>query len=181
MGKAYIVCGSPGAGKSTYGRHLAGALKAAFIDIDTATERLVKLSLSQSGHDPDDRDSTYFKTTFREPVYEQLFDIAKENLHHMDVVIAGPFTREIRNPKWPSLLEKKLGSSVEVHYILCRPEIRKQRITARNNPRDKAKLDHWNAVNDYYGDEEIPPFSHVLVDNSAQQTTKNEKIDFQQS
>ena len=66
MKPAIIVCGSPGAGKTTYGKQLAAELGAVFLDIDMSTERLIRLSLRQSGHDPDDRDSSYFKQVYRE-------------------------------------------------------------------------------------------------------------------
>jgi predicted kinase len=100
-----IVCGTPGSGKSTYARQLAAVRHATLLDIDTVTERLVRVALRQSGHNQDDRDSEYFKQTFREPVYEALFDIARENLLFQDVVIVGPFTKEIKDPGWPSKLK----------------------------------------------------------------------------
>lgn len=168
MNNAIIVCGSPGAGKSTYGRRLARQLNAAFIDIDTATERLVKLALSLSGNNPDDRDSPFFKKSFRQPIYDQMFDLAKENLIHMDVVMAGPFTKEVRNPDWPATLEKILKSRVEIHYVVCNPETRKKRMLFRANPRDTGKFTDWEKTNAYYGSEAPPVFEHVLIDNSTE-------------
>lgn len=167
MNTAYIICGSPGAGKTTYGRQLALELKAAFIDIDTATERLVKLALSLAGQDPDDRDSRFFKTRFRQPIYDSLFDIARENLPLSDVVVTGPFTREIRDPDWPAHVATRLGSHVAVHYVYCPPKERKNRILARNNPRDDAKVGDWETFNTYYGDEDPPCFPHEFIDTSS--------------
>jgi predicted kinase len=164
MPKAYIVCGSPGSGKSVYGRKLAGRLGAAFLDIDVSTERLVRLALELAGHDPDDRDSSFFKEHFREPVYEQLFDVARDNLPYIDVVIAGPFTRELRNPEWREDLTARLGCPVEVHYVSCAPEIRKERLRTRGDLRDRAKLDDWDEYVRYY-DEAPPRCPHVVVDN----------------
>lgn len=162
----YIVCGGPGAGKSTYARQLAAERGAALLDIDTVTERLVHLALRESGHEPDDRDSEYFKRTFREPIYETLFDIARENLPFQDMVVVGPFTKELRDPDWPSKLSQSLGGLVEVHYVHCPPEERKRRLEERGNPRDSAKLDDWENYIQYY--EESPPvFEHVLVNGST--------------
>ena len=62
MNTIYIVCGSPGSGKSTYGRKLAQKQAAAFLDIDTSTETLVKVALKELGKDAFDRDSEYFKS-----------------------------------------------------------------------------------------------------------------------
>ena len=167
MTRAYIVCGSPGAGKTVYGKKLATRLNATFLDIDVATERLVKLALELAGHDPDDRDSPFFKEQFREPIYEQLFDIARDNLQHLDVVIAGPFTRELGNPAWHEQLRERLGSPVEIHYVSCSPEIRRERLARRGNPRDGAKLRDWEEYVSYYGDEAPPLCPHVLVDTSG--------------
>lgn len=162
-----IVCGSPGAGKSTYGKTLATRLNAVFLDIDSATERLVRLSLHLSDHDPDDRDSAFFKENYRQPIYDQLFDIARDNIAQLDVVIAGPFTKEIRDGEWPKTLERLFGCHVEIHYVYCSPEIRKKRMMMRADPRDAAKFKNWHEFNAYYGNEDPPVFDHIRVDNSA--------------
>jgi len=166
MNTSYIVCGSPGSGKSTYAAQLAAARQACLLDIDTVTERLVRLALVRSGHSPDDRDSAYFKQTFRGPIYATLFDIARENLSFQDVVIVGPFTKEIKDPDWPSELHRALGSAIEVHYVQCAHEIRRDRLARRGNARDLAKLDDWDNHIKYYGDESLPAFEHVLVDGA---------------
>lgn len=167
MKKAFVVCGSPGSGKSRYGKQLSKDRKAVLLDIDTVTERLIRAGLNLAQGDPDDRDSGAFKETFREPIYETLFDIARENLPWNDVIIVGPFTRELRNPEWPSILSKVLQSPVEIHYVYCAPEIRKERLSLRGNPRDSAKLLNWQHHLRYYGDEEPPDFQHVYIDTSS--------------
>lgn len=101
-----------------------------------------------------------------EPIYEQLFDIARDNLRHIDVVIAGLFTKELKNPEWCERLTERLGVPVEIHYVSCAPEIRKERMGKRGNPRDEAKLRDWEEYLRYYDDETPPRCPHVLVDNS---------------
>ena len=167
MYTSYIVCGSPGSGKSTHAGQLAAARYASLLDIDTVTERLVRSALAQAGHSPDDRDSEYFKKTFRVPIYETLFDIARENLKFQDVVIVGPFTKEIKDPGWPSKLHRVLGGLIEVHYVQCAHEIRRHRLARRGNARDLAKLDDWENHIKYYGDKSLPVFEHVLVDGAS--------------
>ena len=169
MSTAFIVCGAPGSGKTTHANRLAEKLGAALLDIDTVTERLVRIGLVESGHSPDERDSGYFKRTYREPVYEVLFDIARENLPFNDVVMAGPFTKEIHDLDWPQKLSNRLGSPVEVHYVQCPPEVRRQRLAWRGEARDRAKLEDWDRYVGYYGDEHPPLFKHVLVDNAEPQ------------
>lgn len=169
MPKAIIVSGTPGSGKTTHAKQLAANRNATLLDIDTVTERLVKIGLVESGHSADDRDSDYFKRTYREPIYEVLFDIARENLPYHDVVIVGPFTKEIQDPDWVAKLFSELGSPVEVHYVQCPAEIRKQRLALRGDARDRAKLDDWDRYIKYYGDEHLPVFEHVLVEGVSEE------------
>ena len=166
MPKAIIVCGTPGSGKTTHARQLAADSGATLLDIDTVTERLVKVGLAAAGHSPDDRDSVYFKQTYREPIYQALFDITRDNLPFHDVVITGPFTKEIQDPNWPAKLTAELSSPIEVHYVRCPPEIRRERLSVRGNDRDQAKLQDWDRYIEYYGEEHLPVFAHVLVDGA---------------
>jgi predicted kinase len=167
MHKIYIICGAPGSGKTTHARRLAAERHATILDIDNVTERLVRIALTESGHSSDDRDSEYFKNTFREPIYETLFDIARENLPVQDVVITGPFTREINDPDWPGKLAGYLGAAIEIHYVQCPPEVRKIRLASRGDKRDQAKLEDWDNFLRYYGDELAPVFEHVLIDGTS--------------
>ena len=59
------------------------------------------------------------------------------------MVIVGPFTKEIKDPGWPSKLNLVLGSSIEVYYVRCAHEIRRHRLDRRGNARDLAKLNDW--------------------------------------
>ena len=169
MPKAIIVAGSPGAGKSTYARKLAKDSPAVVLDIDTVTERLVRLSLTLQSHDSDDRDSLFFKENYRLPIYETLFDIARENLEIQDVIIVGPFTREIRNNHWKEELQNRLGVvQVDIHYVFCNPDVRRQRIQERAAARDSSKSRDWPHSQLYYGTEEPPQFEHIYVDTSIE-------------
>jgi len=167
MHTTYIVCGSPGAGKTTYAKQLASVRGAALLDIDTVSERLVRIALREAGYDPDDRDSETFKRAFREPIYETLFDIARENTPFQEAVVVGPFTKELRDPDWPAKLSQTLGGPVEVHYVHCPAETRKQRLAERGEARDLAKLRDWEEYIQYYGEESPPVFEHVLIDGAS--------------
>ena len=164
--KIIIITGTPASGKTTYGKKLAEKRKAVFLDIDTVTETLIKTALKESGKNEDDRDSRYFKKTYREPIYDTLFKIAAENVLWTDVVIVGPFTKEIRKSNWPEILQEKLHSNVEIHYVYCSSSIRLMRIKERGELRDLPKLKEWETINSYYGEEERPVFQHTFVDTT---------------
>jgi len=119
-----------------------------------------------AGRDPNDRDSPEFKSQFRDAIYETLFDIALENLPHCDVVIVGPFTKEIRIEDWPTQLQERLNCSVKIVYVYCEPRERKSRLSNRKNPRDVGKFEDYESFNDYYGDEKPPIFEHSFMDTS---------------
>jgi hypothetical protein len=57
---------------------------------------------------------------------------------------------------------------VEVHYVQCPPEIRRQRLAIRGDARDRAKLEDWDRYVEYYGEEHPPVFEHVLVDGAGE-------------
>lgn len=158
----HIICGPAGVGKSTYGKKLAAELGACFLDSDTVTEPVVRAGMELGGEDPDDRDSPVYRRAFRNPVYECLFATAAENLLHVDVVMVGPFTSEIRNPEWPEMLRKRFGVEVEVVFVTCSEDERRRRIENRGNPRDRLKLRDW----DQYiaqTDSRPPVFEHRVL------------------
>ena len=174
MHTIHIVAGSPGSGKTTFGKQLAKKISGIFLDIDTCTEKIVAASMVLAGLDPNDRDSPTFKNTFRCPIYDSLFAIAADNIENLDVVIVGPFTKEVRDSGWLSTLREKFQAPVVVYFIYCSPEIRYQRLISRRNPRDASKLIDWRAHCGYYTSssdsssdmETIPAFEHVFVNTS---------------
>lgn len=158
----HVVTGAPAAGKSTYGRQLAATLRAAFLDIDTASEKLVQAALAAMHVSPNDRDSPFFKTTFRDAIYESVFAIAEENLPHTSVVIAGPFSSEKLNAAWKAELEQRFNTGVVIHYVHCSEVQLKHNMQRRQNPRDAYKLANWEQY--AQGCNLQPPlYPHVLV------------------
>lgn len=163
----HLVFGPPAAGKTTYARELAARTGAILLDSDEVAERLVRAGLGLAGMDPDDRDSSAYKSAFREAVYETLFDLAKSHESRLPVVIAGPFTREGGDADWPRRLELRLGVMPQFHYVWCLPDVRKSRIEKRGAMRDLPKLADWaNYV--LTCRETAPVFPHHWVDTSAE-------------
>jgi predicted kinase len=162
MATLHLICGPAGVGKSTYGRKLAAEIGACFLDSDTVTEPVVRAGMTLGKLDPEDRDSAAYRSVFRNPVYECLFAVAAENLPHLDVIIVGPFTSEIRDPSFPVQLAERCGGVVKVTFLTCDEALRRSRIEARGNPRDRSKLQDWQA---YLAASDIRPpvFPHDCV------------------
>lgn len=165
--KIYFICGSPAVGKSTYARQLARETGACLLDGDTVSETLIETSLKAMDRDPDDRDSEFYKSTFRWPVYETLYKIAEENLAFNSVIVVAPFTKEIRNPQWLEKLEGRFKVKVEIIYLHCSEKIKYQRMKARAAKRDQNKLNDWQTYLKYFGAETPPACPHTAVDTTA--------------
>jgi len=137
----HIVCGLPASGKTTFGKALAKKEGATFLDSDTATDLMIQAAHKAAGLDPHDRDSPLYKQTYREPVYNTLFAIARENLAHIDVIIAGPFTAEVKDlPEWQKTLEQNFpAKEVVIHHLQIPEEERMRRMKERSAPRDRGK------------------------------------------
>ena len=168
MNKLTIITGSPASGKTTFGKKLAAKENAVFLDIDSVTETIIKVSMKELSGDENDRDSQTFKSLFRNPIYETLFKIAKENLYINSVVITGPFTKELRDFNWPDKLKAEIWPNISIYYVYCKPRVRYNRLIQRNNSRDISKLKDWKAFNKYYGSELPPEFKHIFIDNSIE-------------
>jgi len=166
MNACHVVCGPPAGGKSTYALGLAREAGACLLDSDEVAERLVRAGLELAGMDPDDRDSPIYKAAFREAVYQTMFDLARTNLRTVPVVMAGPFTSEGADPDWLERLAKRLGVRPTGHFVWCPPEVRRQRLAARGEARDRAKLEAWGA---YLAScrEERPLWEHQFVDTGT--------------
>ncbi|GAA5484373.1 AAA family ATPase [Haloferula sargassicola] len=139
----HLVCGPAASGKTRHATLLAERLGAVLLDSDQVAERLVMAGLELAGLDPDDRDSPIYKSAYREPVYDTLFDLAAAHVGRLPVVIAGPFTAEAGNPAWPHELERRLGVKPVLHWVSCPPEVRRRRLEQRGEERDRPKLRDW--------------------------------------
>ncbi|HCQ32296.1 MAG TPA: hypothetical protein DIV54_02275 [Verrucomicrobiales bacterium] len=161
--RLYVVCGPPAGGKTRYGEKLALRVGAMVVDSDVTTEPVVEAGMGAAGLCPDDRDSDLYKKLFREPVYEALFRLAEVNLAWLSVVLVAPFTKESRDEEWPVRLTARFGVPVEIHFVTCPPEVRRERMRSRGEARDVAKLDDWDAhlASIVHSP---PPFGHVLVE-----------------
>ena len=142
MHTLYLVCGLPAVGKTSFSCQLAAELGAAFFDSDTVSDTLIQAAHAAAGLDPHDRDSPLYKQTYREPVYETLFALAEQNLAHTDVILAGPFSSELKDKDtWMAELKERFaGHEVVLHHLVISEDERRKRMLERGALRDRAKL-----------------------------------------
>jgi predicted kinase len=161
-----VICGNAGVGKTTLGREICKSRSGhLLLDIDQVCERLVVAGLTASGQDPGDRDSPSYKATYREPIHQTLFDLAKENLSFgLTVVVVAPFTKERRDPTFLDYLKTRCGvDDCLVVYLTCDDQLRRSRIVQRGNPRDALKLKEWDQYAAVGVDPTPPPFPHFHI------------------
>ena len=169
--KLHVVCGAPGAGKTSFAYELAAKIGAVVFDSDEVTQRLVKASLALAGMDVDDRVSPRYKAAFRDVVYETLWDLAVSNAKHIPVIVAGPFTSECADADWPAKIVERTGLQPQIWFVRCPSEIRRQRIAERGEGRDRSKLGDWEHHR-HHSREEIPAFLCTVIDHGKSAITE---------
>lgn len=148
-----FICGHAGTGKTTLGQAVlkdylktAGARSWCLLDKDTLYGRYSAAVMQTLTGDPHDRDSPIYLQHLREPEYQSLLDVAREQLAlGISVLIVAPFSREVRDGCLFDATWLNLPDLTQLHWVWVQvPEsVAQARITARANPRDDYKLAHW--------------------------------------
>jgi predicted kinase len=97
--------------------------------------------------DSHDRDSPAFLENLRQPEYDGLLEIARDNLSiGVNVVVCAPFSKEVKSRKLFDAQALGMPANTRIHvvWITIDEELAKQRIISRGDMRDKYKLAHWD-------------------------------------
>ncbi len=147
MKRLILVTSPPASGKTYISKQLAKALEhVVYLDKDT----LIVLSqqIFKVAHQEVNRSSDFFEEHIRNYEYEATLALAMEALEYEDIVlINAPFTREIRDANYINNLKRRLdekGARLTVIWVMTEVDVVKQRMLARNSPRDTWKLAHWD-------------------------------------
>ena len=159
-----VVCGNAGTGKTTWARQLARRYRAALLDLDTVSERLVATAQAELGRDGSDRDSADYKRVYRDAIHETLFALTRDCAG--PVIIVAPFTRERSSSDFRVWLEEKCGRPAEVHYFVSDERVREARLRERNHPRDRAKFVDYAAYRQAAPAESPPAYEHLWFDTT---------------
>lgn len=152
MPRLIFFTGHAGTGKTTLSKRAVPRLHActgesfAFLDKDTVYGGYSARMMQLLTGDPDDRDSPTFLDNLREPEYDGLLAVTRENLEiGVNVVVCAPFSREVRNRRLFDVeaLGMPAGTRIAVVWLTLAEAEARRRIEARAHRRDRYKLAHW--------------------------------------
>ena len=163
-----LVTSPPASGKTYVSQQLAKELpNIVYLDKDA----LIPLSIQifKVAGQEFNRSSVFFEENIRNYEYIAILDIAFEALKYSDLVlINAPFTREIRDNEYIKNLRAKLSefdAELVVIWIETDIEVTRQRMIARNSPRDTWKVEHWDeyVASRDYSTPNIPAINDCLI------------------
>ena len=145
-----VMSGAPATGKSTVGRALARELRAAVVDLDTATAPLVAVVADLLG--VTDLDDPRLAAPTRAARYEAIVALAEDSLAvGTPVVMVAPFTAERRDgTAWETLAARlrAAGGTPTLVWPRLDADVVLERLRARGAARDEAKLGDTEAYRD---------------------------------
>jgi predicted kinase len=161
--QAVLVCGAPGSGKSTVGALIARRLRAALLDLDTATAGLTAVIAEM--HGTEDLDDPGLARLTRAARYETLTRLAEDNLSTgLSTVLVAPFTAERRDRRIWDQLQRRIaqsGGTTSMVWLRIPAEEVLKRVRRRGAVRDLSKMTaNWPAALDL-GPPDVP---HIAVD-----------------
>ena len=146
MKKLIIVASPPASGKTYVSEKLAGKLfSAVYLDKDDLAD-LVKCAF-QIGGQCVNMDGAFYAKNIRPAEYSTILNIAFSTLRFADnVILNGPFTKEVRDPAYMSMLKKRAeayGAELVLIWVFASAEICHERMIRRAAERDAQKLKNF--------------------------------------
>ena len=178
MRKLVFFVGGAGAGKTTLAKALAKRRGVSILDMDTVLRPAAVALMTEAGLDPNDRDSSRYKTLCRDLGYRITMDAALENIAiGGDIFVIGPFTKETETPDWIEQELSAIGASlvdvdVKVVFVYLQDDkLHYERIVQRGSVLDQYKLDNWSEFSRSLVKRELKwriPASYVLYFDNSQ-------------
>ena len=118
------------------------------LDKDTVYGSFSSHVMELTTGNPNDRDSPYYLDNLRNWEYAGLLDIVRENLSlGVNVILVGPFSREIQNGMMFSVnkMNLPLNTHIRIAWIDLNSDEARSRIQLRADSRDDWKLANWDS------------------------------------
>ena len=177
-----LFAGHAGTGKSTLAKRALPMIVERtredffLLDKDTVYGSFSSHVMELTTGNPNDRDSPYYLENLRDWEYAGLLDIVRENLLlGVNVILVGPFSREIQNGMMFDTCRMKLPKETHIRlaWIDLKAEEVRSRIQLRADARDDWKLANW----DSYIKRRVEPPSNPLLKRFSNETFDEDKFD----
>jgi predicted kinase len=177
MSRLIFFTGHAGVGKTTLSKmavqqlHVLTGESFFLLDKDTVYSAYSAKVMGLITGDPHDRDSPTFLKNLRQPEYDGLLDIARDNLAiGVNVVICAPFSQEVKSRKLFDVQALGLPANTRIHvaWITIDEELARQRIISRGDMRDRYKLAHWDEYRTRRFEPKDGEYSDMSIFNNTQ-------------
>jgi predicted kinase len=152
-----LVCGAPGAGKSTLARALLRRFAAVWLNSDDVIDAFF----------PGDRASTAFRRA-NPRFFAAIYAMARRNLAAgLSVLLDMPHVTQMRDPAWRRRLRalcRAAGARLVCLKCVASPDALKRRVRARGERRDRPKLRDWEGFLAALPPDFAVPFPHAVID-----------------
>lgn len=177
----WVVCGPPGAGKSTVATLLLQRLTPtpALLDKDTVYASFVAATLASAGRPDGEREGPWYDQHIKCHEYLGLTATAREiRANGCPVLLSGPFTAQTRDRSaWESWTAQLGGDPVRMVWVRSDPQTIHARLTARGLPRDGQKLSRFEEFLAAIPPELAPQAPHHTIDNRIGAPALSTQID----
>jgi predicted kinase len=165
----WVVAGPPGSGKSAVADVLLSLHSPvpALLDKDTMYGGFVAATLAAAGRAPGEREGGWYDEHVKPHEYGGMTAVAREiRSHGCPVLLSGPFTGQIRDPRrWRSWVDELGGPPVRLVWVRTDAASLRHRLEQRASERDGGKLADFEAFVARMQPDVPPPVPHVEIDN----------------